>query len=89
MNHTKPNIEGKENNFKCSHTSIVPLLDTLHSTENGQVVTDLFKKPADKNLDLLLNSCHPPDTTKNTPFNVSLRKIGICKNPLTRYQRYA
>ena len=88
MNHTTPNNKGEENNCGCDYKTTVPFLDTSLCIENGQIVTDLYKKPTDKNLYLLPNSCHPLSTTKSIPYSLALRITRICSNPKTTDKRY-
>ena len=59
-------------------------MDTSVSIVEGQIVTDLYKKPTDKNQYLLPSSCHPPDTTKSIPFSLALRIQRICSNEESR-----
>jgi len=47
----------------CSTRSL-PFLDTLISIKNGMLSTDLYRKPTDRCLYLLPNSCHPNHITK-------------------------
>ena len=45
-------------------------MDTSCRILGGQIIFDLFKKPTDKHVYLLLSSCHPPHQHQNIPFRV-------------------
>ena len=45
---------------------------------DGQITTDLYKKPTDKVQYLLPSSCHPNHIFKNIPYSLALRLVRIC-----------
>ena len=58
MKHTVP----ENNNFDLDSCSCPPLksisyLDTLREIKEGKIITDLYRKPTDKNQNLLTSSC--------------------------------
>ena len=50
------------------------------SVRNGQILTDLFKKPTAVNQYLLPSSCHPFHITNNIPFSLAYRILRICSS---------
>ena len=52
----------------CEPADAVPFLDTKCSIKNGEIVTDLYKKPTDKNQYLLTDSCHPAKSLNLFPI---------------------
>ena len=88
MNHTTPNSEKEEDKCKCKFQSSIPFLDVLCSIENGQIETDLHRKETDRNQYLLTSSCHPPQTTANIPYSLSLRIVRICSKIYNRNIRF-
>ena len=65
----------------CPVTHAIPYLDTCISIQDGKIITDLYRKPTDRNMYLLPSSCHPPHVTENIPFSLALRIIRICSQP--------
>ena len=59
-------------------TKSVPFLDMTVSIENGQFVTDLYKKETSICQYLLPSSCHPAHQSKNIPFSLAFRLRRIC-----------
>ena len=64
-------------------------MDTTVKIENGQLVTDLYKKPTDRCQYLLPSSCHPSHVSKNIPFSLAYRLVRICSDPNTLEKRLA
>ena len=62
----------------CKPKSTLAFLDTSCSIVDGKVVTDLYKKPTDRNMYLLPRSCHPAHTTNSIPYSLALRIVRIC-----------
>ena len=73
-----------ENDCGCEVKQAVPFLDTLLTTKEGQIIVDLYKKPTDRNMYLLPNSCHPPTVTDNIPLACALRITRICSETSSR-----
>ena len=81
LQHTrKPSSDDCE----CEESTNIPFLDTSLSLSHGQVNSDLYRKPSDRNQYLLPSSCHPPHCHENIPFSLALRIIRICSNPTQR-----
>ena len=59
MQHTTPDGESIEDRCSCYPIYSVPFLDTSLSIKNGQIVSDLYRKPTDTNKYLLPDSCSP------------------------------
>ena len=61
-----------------------------HSVKkNGQIITDLYRKPNDCNQYLLTSSCHPIECFENIPFSLAMRINRICAEPHSRDKRFA
>ena len=77
--------------FISSHSSTnIPFLDVNVSlTNDGNISTDLYTKPADKHQHLLYSSCHPLHTKKAIPFSLALRLRRICSTDATFHTRTA
>ena len=88
MNHTSSNMENPEDKCNCSEIQSIPFLDTSCNLKKNQVITDLYRKPTDRNQYLLTNSCHPPECLSNIPFSLALRITRICSETETREMRY-
>ena len=56
----------------------VEFLDTVVKLDNGQVYTDLYVKPTDKQLYLRHDSCHPAHTKKSLAYGLGIRIRRIC-----------
>ena len=56
--------------------------------ENGQIILDLYRKPTDRNMYLMLDSCHPPTCQQNIPFSLGMRINIICSKPESRKQQF-
>ena len=82
--HTTP----AENDCGCEIKQSVPFLDTLLTIKEGQIIVDLYKKPTDRNMYLLPNSCHPPNVTDNIPLACALRITRICSETSTRDKQH-
>ena len=74
----------------CAPRDRINFLDTEVRLEEGKLVTDLYRKPTDRNQYLLLSSCHPPHITTNLPFSLAIRILKICtKEEEEREKRWA
>ena len=62
-------------------------LDTLCKIENGQIITDLYRKPTDRIQYLLPSSCHAKNVFKSIPFSLAMRIIRICSKTEYRDRR--
>ena len=65
----------------------IPFLDTQVEIKNNKIITDLYKKPTDRNMYLLPSSCHVASVSENIPYSLCLRIIRICSEPESRDQR--
>ena len=77
--------------FTSSHSfTNIPFLDVSVSlTDDGNLSTDLCRKPTDKHQHLLYSSCHPLHTKKAIPFSLALRLRRICSTDATFNTRAA
>ena len=88
MSHTVP-----ENNIlelescSCPPSKSISYLDTLCEIKEGKIITDLYRKPTDKNQYLLTSSCHPIDCFKSIPFSLAMRIVRICSEIQARDNR--
>ena len=73
----------------CHTSRSLPFLDTLVSIKDGQLETDLYRKPTDRCQYLLPSSCHPSHVTKNIPYSLALRLVRICSQPSDLQKRLA
>ena len=55
--------------------------------KNGKIITDLYRKPTDKDQYLLTSSCHPIDCFKSSPFSLTMRIVRICSETQARDNR--
>ena len=78
MQHTTPQTENIDNYWECEPMTCVPYLDTSCSIKQGKIILDLYKKPKDRNLYLLPESCH-----------LAIRITRICTENDTRDQRHS
>ena len=74
---------------KCDHCDDdakdkIPFLDTQVEIKNNKIITDLYKKPTDRNMYLLPSSCHVTSVCDNIPYSLCLRIIRICSEPEAR-----
>ena len=67
----------------CHTSRSIPFLDTQVTIQNGQLITDLYRKPTDRCMYLLPSSCHPAHTTKNIPYSLCYRLVRICSQRST------
>ena len=88
MQHTTPLTEHYDDRCNCEQKSSVPFLDTSCSIKDGKIVSDLFRKPTDRNKYLLPDSSHPNSCKDNIPFSLALRITRICSEVPTREMRY-
>ena len=70
-------------------TCSVPFLDTIITIRNGEIVTDLYRKPTHSPQYLLPSSTHPPHCVKNIPFSLAYRIHRICSDNSTFELRLA
>ena len=90
MNHTMPPSPTSDNPTpppppcQCNPTESLAFLDTSLSIKDGKIITDLYRKPTDRNQYLLPSSCHPAHVTDNIPFSLAYRIVRICTEPETR-----
>ena len=68
-------------------TKTVPFLDVLVTVKDGQIITDLYRKPSSAIQYLLPTSCHPGHITRNIPYSLAYRILRICSNAETMWQR--
>ena len=88
MTHTTTHTEMEPASCGCPKLESIPYLDTSCQIKNGRIVTDLYKKPTDKNQYLLTSSCHPSECLDSIPFSLCMRINRICMEPDTRDQRF-
>lgn len=87
ITHTTPKTT-EPNPCKCEILDSVPFLDTECKIKEGQIITDLFRKPTDKNQYLMTSSCHPAQCVENIPYSLALRITRICSEPEARENRF-
>jgi hypothetical protein len=85
MSHTKPKGGNK---CDCEPVESIPFLDTSCQIKDGRIITDLYRKPTDKNQYLLTSSCHPMECFKNIPLSLALRINRICSEVTARELRF-
>ena len=89
MTHTTPKSENPNQiSCTCPQKESIPYLDTLCTIKNGKIITDLYRKPTDKNQYLLTSSCHPPECLNSIPFSLGLRIKRICMEEETMENRF-
>ena len=86
MSHTST-ISEKEP-CECPFQESISFLDTKCKIKEGKIVTDLYRKPTDRNQYLLTSSCSPATVTENIPFSLALRIVRNCSEPEIREQRF-
>ena len=84
MNHTFPENSENSVSCQCSNVQSLAFLDTSCSIISNQLVTDLYRKPTDRNQYLLTSSCHPAHVTNNIPYSLALRIVRICSETKDR-----
>ena len=89
MNHTTLSDEPIEDKCECQEQTSIPFLDTSCTLKNGQIITDLYRKPSDRNQYLLTSSCHPIQCTENIPYSLAMRINRICSEIESREVRFA
>ena len=62
----------------CPVISTIPYLDTAFRIVDRKIMTDLYKKPTDKNQYLLYSSCPPPECLTSIPYSLCTRINRIC-----------
>ena len=88
MQHTTPDGESEDERCPCEPKYSVPFLDTSLSIKDGQMVSDLYRKPTDTNKYLLPDSCHSNTCKANIPFSLFLRITRICSENTSKEKRY-
>ena len=73
--------------YTCLPSKSISYLDTLCEIIEGKIITDLYRKPTDKNQYLLTSSCHPIDCFKSIPFSLAMRIVRICSETQARDNR--
>ena len=86
MEHTTPNCD-KCDECECQDKKTISFLDTQCQIKQNKIITDLYRKPTDRNQYLLPSSCHPNSITKNIPYSLALRIVRICSETDTRDMR--
>ena len=89
MTHTSIRNESSDFKCNCPEQYSISFLDTLCEIKSGKIITDLYRKPTDRNQYLLTSSCHPIQCTKSIPFSLCMRIQRICSEPEAREQRFA
>ena len=84
MSHTKP---PGATGCDCPESNTIPFLDTSLEIKNGKIISDLYRKPNDRNKYLLPSSAHPSHVTTSTPYSLALRIVRNCTEPETRDMR--
>ena len=84
MTHTTPQSCQPQPPCSCPPMDSIPFLDTSCKIKNGKIVTDLYRKPTDKNQYLLTSSCHPLECLDSIPFSLSMRINRICMEETDR-----
>ena len=88
MTHTIPKSEQHQPpSCQCPQVDSIPYLDTSCQIKQGKIVTDLYRKPTDRNQYLLPSTCHPIECLDSIPFSLSLRINRVCSEEPTREQR--
>ncbi|XP_045208770.2 uncharacterized protein LOC123560670 [Mercenaria mercenaria] len=64
--------------LRWSHQKL-EFLDTLVRLENGNIYTELYRKPSDKQLYIQKTSCHPAHTKKALAYGLGIRIKRICE----------
>ena len=89
MSHTSIENESESDRCSCPEKKSIPFLDTSCQIEKGRIILDLYKKPTDRNMYLMLDSCTPPACTRNIPYSLAMRINRICTLPESREQRFS
>ena len=84
MSHTKP---AGALGCECAESNSIPFLDTSLEIKEGKIVSDLYRKPSDRNKYLLPSSAHPSHVTKSTPYSLALLIVRNCSEPEARDRR--
>ena len=89
MSHTFPESEKNQPPAcLCPHIEAIPYLDTSCHIKDGKIVTNLYRKPTDKNQYLLTSSCHPLECLDAIPYSLSMRINRVCSEESTREHRW-
>ena len=86
LTHTTP--KSMIGQCECVQLEAVPFLDTKCTIKDGQISTDLYKKPTDQNQYLLPDSCHHAQVTESIPYSLCLRIVRICSEEKQRELRF-
>ena len=73
----------------CPALSRIPFLDCEVRLEQGKLITDLYRKPTDRNQYLMTSSCHPNACFTSIPRSLALRCVRICSLEEDREKRFA
>ena len=86
LEHSSPFYCGlkDEHDCWCNRTKSIHFLDTKLYVENGKITTDLYRKPTDRCMYLLLTSCYPAHISNNIPYSLTYRIVRICRKPELR-----
>ena len=76
-------------NFDCATQDSIPFLDTSLRIEKGQIVSDLYKKPTDRNQYLLTNRTHPLMVSQIYPFSLALIIKRVSMKPDDQETRFS
>ena len=89
MSHTTPSASIEQQSIcPCPNMKSIPYLDTSCEIKEGKIVTDLYRKPTDKNQYLLTSSCHPAECLQSIPYSLCTRINRICMEEPTRDLRF-
>ena len=84
MSHTK--LAGASG-CDCEEQATIPFLDTSLEIKDGRIVSDLYRKPSERNKYLLPSSAHPSHVTTSIPYSLALRIVRNCTEPEARDRR--
>ena len=89
MSHATPKSELNHHpTCSCPQMDSIPYLDISCQIKEGKIVTDLYRKPTDKNQYLLTSSCHPSECMDSIPFSLAMRINRDCMEEVSREQRF-
>ena len=55
-----------------------------HTTPDGKISTNLYRKLSDRNQYMLPDSCHPMECIKSIPYSLCTRILRVCSEPSER-----
>ena len=88
MTHTTPDKQSSYDQCPCEPIRSIPFLDTLCTIKAGNIETDLYRKPTDKNQYLLTSSCHPLECLESIPFSLLMRINWVLSEETDRDRRF-